>query len=86
MKTDQYIFYVDSQIKNTHKAFKCNECMEADEKLFKVIKLNNDFNKKLDRIVIYFCEFHAKEKFPYFFKSKSKSKSKNQLALFEVEI
>lgn len=83
MKTDQYIFYVDSLITNTHQAFKCNECMEADKKLFKVIKLNKDFNKKLDKLVLYFCEFHAKEHFPYFFNAKAKAK--NQLDLFEVE-
>lgn len=87
-KTARFIEYIESQVNNKNKVYFCDECNEADEKIFKVIQVSKDFTKALDRIPKYYCMFHAKLKFPYWFKSKSKSKSKskNQIQMFEAAL
>lgn len=80
-----FIEYIESEFKNINK-LQCRECMEADERMFKIIRVSKDFKKTLEKFTYYLCRFHAREIFPHYFKSNSKNKSKAQLEMFEVKL
>lgn len=85
-QSNNFIYFVDSQLANKQKNIICAECGEADDIMFKIIRLTKNFSNKLDRYVSYLCSFHCKLNFPYYFQNKNKNKNKNQLSMFEVEL
>lgn len=83
MKKNNFIYFVESEIQNKNKNIFCNECNEADEKMFKIVRLTKTFLNELDRVTSYLCKFHCQLNFPYYFKNTVKKKNKNQLNFFE---
>jgi len=82
---DKFYEYIEKSLNNKQSKFECEVCNEADNLMFKIIKINTDTLKPLNKTSYNLCRFCARNLLTYYFRKVRLPKFKQE-TLFEAEV